>query len=119
MTTETTTAATPADPLARASLAGLAAYRAAQDRANAADAAFRAAVHPKVWEAHKEIGELDQSARDASDDYRIAELCRHFPAFAPALRLTWEHIIDTPLIDVGTCCSPIEPAAPPAPATPT
>ncbi len=89
MTTETTTAtAAPVDPLARASLEAVAAYREARGNANAAADAFRATVHPKVWEMHKQIDELDQIARDATGDMWIAELCRHFPAFAPALRLT-------------------------------
>ena len=118
MSIEIATAATtgaapePTDALAGVSLEALAAYREAQDKANRADDAFRASVHPKVWEAHKEIVELDQRARDATGDMWIAELCRHFPAFAPALRLTWEHIIDTRLDRIGSCCTdggPIEP----------
>jgi hypothetical protein len=71
------------------------AYREAQDKANAADAAFRVAVHPKIWELHKEI----------------AELARHVPGLAPALHLAWEHAIDTRLDDVGRCCTtgPVDP----------
>ena len=87
-------------------------YRATRARANPTDEAFRASVHPKVWEAHTEINELDQLAHDATGDLWIAELCRHFPAFAPALRLAWEHIIDTALIDVGTCCTAFAPEVP-------
>ena len=89
MTTE------PTDPLARTSLEALAAYREAQDKAIAADAAFRAAVHPAIWELHKEIGEL----------------ARHVPGLAPVLHLAWEHVIDTRLDDVGRCCTtgPVEP----------
>ena len=118
MTTETmTTGAAPAptDPLAQASLEALAANREAQEAANRAEATFRASVHPKVWEAHKEIGELDQRARDATGDMWIAELCRHFPAFAPVLRLTWEHVVDTHLVDIGTCCTGIEAETPERP----
>ena len=73
--------------------------------------AFRAAVHPTIWELHKEIGELDQAARDASSDMWIAELARHVPGLAPALHLAWEHVIDTRLDDIGRCCTtgPVEP----------
>ena len=115
MTTDTATTAVPAaptDPLARASLAAVAEYRAAQAKANEADEAFRAGVHPRIWELHKEVAELDQAARDATDDMWIAELCRHFPGFAAALRLAWEHVIDTRLDRVGRCCAAGEPIEP-------
>ena len=122
MMTETTatttgqTAATdhaePTDPLARASLEALAAYREAQAASNRADEAFRASVAPKIWELHKEFDELDQLVRDASMDMHVAELCRHAPGLAPAIRLLWAHVIDIRLDRVGRCCTdggPIDP----------
>jgi hypothetical protein len=71
----TVAAPEPTDSLARASVQAVTAYHEAQGRANAADAAFRAAVHPAIWELHKEI----------------AELARHVPGLAPAWprRSTW------------------------------
>ena len=63
-------------------------------------------------ELYREFSDAEYEARCASTDVNIAELVRHFPGLAPAIRLAWAHVIDTRLDRIGTCCAdggPVEP----------
>ncbi len=84
---------------------------AARAKVRALEERFRATVHPDIWKMHVEIDELEAEARFESMMLHVEELCRHLPGLAPALRLTWTHIIDTRTENVGRCCTtwPIEP----------
>jgi hypothetical protein len=42
----------------------------------------------------------------AEEAWRLAELARHFPAFAPALLMTWADIETAAYGKPGTCCRP-------------
>ena len=104
--------AEPIDALTGASLEALEMYRAAHAESRIKEQQFRDAVHPKVWELHMGLIEQAHLTNEATIDLHIAELCRHFPGLAPALRLTWAHVIDCRLDNVGARCTgggPIEP----------
>ena len=44
------------------------------------------------------------ACRDAWDAFTHAELIRHLPMIAPVAELVWEHILETDITDMGTCC---------------
>ena len=118
MTTETETTATtgaapaPTDPLARVILELLAEAGAADRRRAAADEALKAHLSPQAMAAYRELVDAIDDERGAWIDVHVAELARHLPGMAPAVRLLWAHVIDERVDAVGTCCAdggPIEP----------
>ena len=101
---------TPIDPVEETRRA-IVVYEAARATANAAEAAFKAAVGPDVYAQHVEVGELEGGAHLEHDMLLVAELCRHLPAMAPAIRVLWMHVLDARTDRVGVCCTdggPIE-----------
>ncbi len=59
-----------------------------------------------------ELVDAVDDERGAWVDVHVAELARHLPGMAPAIRLLWAHVIDERVDAVGTCCAdggPIEP----------
>ena len=101
MTTETTIdrtamSATPAptDLLARASLEALDRYREASRERSRAERALMAHLSPAATELYRALSDADSEAQGGSTDLHVAELCRHFPGLAPAIRLAWAHVID-------------------------
>ena len=48
----------------------------------------------------------------ATTEYQVAEMARHAPGLAPAIRILWAHVLDCRLDRVGACCTdggPVEP----------
>ncbi len=86
-TTATTMLAEPTCALTGASLEAAADYEEARGERACAVEAFRAAVHPKVWELYQTLEEPEGKARDAELDLHIAEFCRHFPGAVSACRV--------------------------------
>ena len=41
----------------------------------------------------------------ATTDFQVAEVCRHAPGLAPAIRILWAHVLDCRLDRVGACCT--------------
>ena len=109
---ETATVPEPTDPLARASLEALDRYRATSRERSRAERALMEHLSPAATELYRVLSDADAEAQGASTELHVAEVCRHFPGLAPALRLAWAHVIDCRLDAVGTCCtdgSPIDP----------
>ncbi len=104
MPIDATTAATPVaptNPLARVSLELLAEYRAVGEHLSPTAVALARTLSDAVTDMH-----------GAENDFHIAELCRHLPGLAPAIRLVWAHVLDCRLDRVGVCCTdggPVEP----------
>ena len=122
MTTETiaTTSPAPTDPAEATAqppipadvVAAVAAHDEASEKARAAEAAFRAVVHPDVWKMHVEVEELWGEARFEGMMLHVEELARHLPGLAPTSRVMWMHVLDERADRVGRCCTdggPIEP----------
>ena len=117
MSTEatTTTAATPvepADPLARISLELLAEYRVASEARDAADRALAEHLSPTAAALERALSDAVTDLHAATTDFQVAEVCRHLPGLAPAIRLVWAHVLDARLDRVGACCTdggPVEP----------
>ncbi len=107
-TTDTTTAATPAapaDPLARISLELLAEYRTAAEVRDAAERALAEHLSPTAVALERTLSDAVADMHGAENDFHVAELCRHLPGLAPAIRLVWAHVIDARLDQVGICCT--------------
>ncbi len=102
--TETTTVA-PADPLARISLELLAEYRAASEARDAADRALAEHLSPTAQALERALSDAVTDMHGAENDFHVAELCRHAPGLAPAIRILWAHVLDCRLDRVGTCCT--------------
>jgi len=115
MTTETenTTAAPaePADPLARISLELLADYRTASEARDAADRALEH-LSPTAQVLERALSDAVTDLHAATTEFQVAEVCRHVPGLAPAIRILWAHVLDCRLDRVGACCTdggPVEP----------
>ena len=115
VTQPTTTAATPVaptDPLARVSLELLAEYRVASEARDAADHALAEHLSPTAQALERLLSDAVTDLHAATTDFQVAEVCRHLPGLAPAIRLVWMHVIDARLDRVGACCTdggPVEP----------
>ena len=104
----TTTAATPVaptDPLARVSLELLAEYRTAAQARDAADRALAEYLSPTAVVLGRTLSDAVTDMHGAENDFHVAELCRHLPGLAPAIRLVWMHVLDARLERVGACCT--------------
>ena len=113
--TETTTAtarAAPTDPLARISLELLAEYRVASKARDAADRALAEHLSPTAVALGRTLSDAVTDLHAATTDFQVAEVCRHAPGLAPAIRILWAHVLDCRLDRVGACCTdggPVEP----------
>ena len=101
----TTTPAEPTDPLARISLELLAEYRVASEARDAADRALAEHLSPTAVALGRTLSDAVTDMHGAEIDLHVAELCRHLPGLAPAIRLVWMHVIDARLDRVGSCCT--------------
>ena len=105
-TTNTTTApAERADPLARVSLELLAEYRVASEARDAADRALAEHLSPTAQALERALTDAVTDLHAATTDFQVAEVCRHLPGLAPAIRLVWMHVLDARLDRVGACCT--------------
>jgi len=109
ITENTTTTATapvaPADPLARVSLELLAEYRTAAEVRDAAERALGEHLSPTAVALGRAVSDAVTEMHGAENDFHVAELCRHLPGLAPAIRLVWMHVLDARLDRVGACCT--------------
>jgi len=95
----------PTDPLARISLELLAEYRTAVQARDAADRALAEHLSPTAVALGRTLSDAVTDMHGAENDFHVAELCRHLPGLAPAIRLVWAHVIDARLDRVGACCT--------------
>ena len=115
ITENTTTSAAPAeptDPLARISLELLAEYRVASEARDAADRALAEHLSPTAVALGRTLSDAVTDLHAATTDFQVAEVCRHAPGLAPAIRILWAHVLDCRLDRVGACCTgggPVEP----------
>ena len=112
VTTTATTPVAPADPLARISLELLAEYRVASEARDAADRALGLHLSPTAQALERALSDAVTDLHAATTDFQVAEVCRHAPGLAPAIRLVWAHVLDCRLDRVGACCTdggPVEP----------
>ncbi len=108
----TTAPVAPADPLARISLDLLAEYRVASEARDAADRALAEHLSPTAQALDRALSDAVTDLHAATTDFQVAEVCRHAPGLAPAIRILWAHVLDCRLDRVGTCCTdggPVEP----------
>jgi len=110
MSTEATTTTTaapvePTDPLARISLELLAEYGVASEARDAADRALAEHLSPTATAFVRALSDAVTDMHGAENDFHVAELCRHLPGLAPAIRLVWMHVLDARLDRVGACCT--------------
>jgi len=108
----TTAPAAPADPLAQMSLDLLAEYRTAAEARDAADRALAEHLSPTAQALERALWDAVTDLHAATTDFQVAEVCRHAPGLAPAIRILWAHVIDARLDRVGACCTdggPIDP----------
>ena len=109
LTTDTATApsarAEPADPLARISLELLAEYRVASEARDAADRALAEHLSPTAQALERALSDAVTDLHAATTDFQVAEVCRHAPGLAPAIRILWAHVLDCRLDRVGSCCT--------------
>ena len=111
-TTTTTAPVEPADPLARISLELLAEYRVASEARDAADRALAEHLSPTAAALERALSDAVTDLHAATTDFQVAEVCRHAPGLAPAIRILWAHVLDCRLDRVGACCTdggPVEP----------
>jgi len=115
ITENTTTSAAPVaptDPLARISLELLAEYRVASEARDVADRALAEHLSPTAVALGRALLDAVTDLHAATTDFQVAEVCRHAPGLAPAIRLVWAHVLDCRLDRVGACCTdggPVEP----------
>ncbi len=86
--------------------------RAAMDEYHEAVLAFEAAEdafadkHGRaVFDDLYDLLEKHWIMSDRSYEMHLVDLRRHFPAFAPALDMAWEHVMEQTLSDIGRCCA--------------
>jgi len=105
--TTTTSAETvaPTDPLARISLELLAEYRTAAEARDAADRALAEHPSPTATALDRLLSDAVTDLHAATTDFQVAEVCRHAPGLAPAIRILWAHVLDCRLDRVGVCCT--------------
>ncbi len=103
-TTTTTAPVAPADPLARVSLELLAEYRTAAEARDAADRALAEHLSPTAQALGRTLSDAVTDMHGATTDFQVAEVCRHAPGLAPAIRILWAHVLDCRLDRVGACC---------------
>ncbi len=111
-TTTTTEPVAPTDPLARISLDLLAEYRTAAEARAAADFALAEHLSPTAVALGRAVSDAVTEMHGATTDFQVAEVCRHAPGLAPAIRILWAHVLDARLDRVGFCCTdggPVEP----------
>ena len=97
--------AEPTDPLARHSLEALAELRATMQERPRLERELMEYLSPKARELYREVCDAGSDVYVAEVRLHVAELCRHFPGLAPAILLTWAHVIDCRLDNVGACCA--------------
>ena len=95
----------PTDPLARISLELLAEYRVASDARDAADRALAEHLSPTAAALERALSDAVTDLQAATTDFQVAEVCRHLPGLAPAIRILWAHVLDCRLDRVGVCCT--------------
>ena len=95
----------PTDPLARISLELLAEYRTAAEVRDAAERALGEHLSPTAVALGRAVSDAVTEMHGAENDFHVAELCRHLPGLAPAIRLVWMHVLDARLDRVGACCT--------------
>ena len=109
MTTETenttATPVVPTDPLARMSLELLAELRVASKARAAVDRKLAEHLSPVAEALARTVSDAVTDMHGAENDFHIAELSRHLPGLAPAIRLVWMHVLDARLDRVGACCT--------------
>ncbi len=110
-TTDSVTVPT-AEALAADSRRALARYQEASAERQRAERALLAHLSPVAADLYREVSDADSEAQGASTELHVAELVRHFPGLAPALRLAWAHVIDARLDAVGSCCTDGQPIDP-------
>jgi len=97
--------APPADPLARVSLELLAEYRTAAEARDAAERGLGEHLSPTAQALERTLSDALTDLHAATVDFQVAEVCRHLPGLAPALRIVWAHVQDARLDRVGFCCT--------------
>ena len=75
-------------------------------------AELEAELSPAQWHKVRQYADRagDVRAGQADDFYdrRAEDLAGHFPAFAPAIRLAWRHVLEPRLPEAGRCCGQAE-----------
>jgi hypothetical protein len=64
---------------------------------------LRAELTAEQWRMCGVLSDADRAARLSEQDRLVDELCRRFPGFAPAIRVVFAHIIDTPFAEEACC----------------
>lgn len=90
--------------LVTTSLALLADYREATDKAHALETTLREQLHPSLFEMVVTFAEARVDQIDAAWRLSEAELERHLPGLAPAIALVWDHVVDSWVDAAGRCC---------------
>lgn len=83
-------------------------FSAPDENIEARDHAWNNLMATATPEQRRWLFDLDTeyiSARVNEQDRFIAEVCRHFPGLAPAIRAVAYHLEEQLLADVGVCCS--------------
>ena len=72
-------------------------------------AELEAELTPEQWHKVRRLagraGEVRARETWQHPDRQALALAGHFPAFAPAIRATWQHIVADGVTDVSRCCA--------------
>jgi len=83
----------------------LAEYRTAAEARDAAERGLGEHLSPTAQALGRTVSDAVTEMHGAENDLHVAELCRHLPGLAPAIRLVWMHVLDARLDRVGACCT--------------
>ena len=93
------------DALVRMVMEALGEYRDAGRGRTRLERALKNHLSPQALPLYRALVDAIDNERSAAVDLHVADLARHFPGFAPAIRLTWAHVIDCRMENVGRCCA--------------
>jgi hypothetical protein len=66
---------------------------------------LREMLTDEQWAAHAAADKAQNAFIHAESAWFVAELQRHFPGLAPAIKAVWDHVGESAL-EPGTCCTP-------------
>lgn len=85
------------------------AVRVAHEALLEADARLRAEIgHDAAWKASQRTDDAYAHEIELFHDFMFAELCRHLPGVAPALRVIRMHVFEQRESEAGVCCASLE-----------
>ncbi len=104
--------AEPTDALTGACLEALAELRSTIEERRRLERGLMEHLSPTARKIYRDVCDAGSEMHGAEVRLHVAELARHLPGLAPAIRLVWAHVIDCRLDRVGACCTdggPIDP----------